>query len=543
MKILANNKTVAPSPSPALMQRVELICGILLTLTAVFLHLTFMRNAGAFWRDEIVSIADIWNHVKHDSMPELFSVALRLWTCVATDSQFSLRLFGFLVGIATLSVLWLNGRLLGYRTPLLSLALFVFNPISIQIGDSLRPYGLGILLILLTIGLLWKVTEQGRPWQIIAATATAVLSVQCIYQNALFLAAAIFAGVVVSVRNRLWKRTFVLIAIGVVAAASLAPYVPAVRNARDWMVILIRSSTDFPYILQGLVSAINGGGPLAAWIWSGCSLLAISVLFYSQRPQLRQKRQDAQADRILFCGTMGIICTIMLLFFLKYMKVYITPWYYLPLMAIGALSLDGVLGNSNMRSIVRIAVTMLAGATAFGAAWQGAHMNLTNVDKIAAVVESSAQKDDLIVVDPWFLAMSFQKYYHGQTRFTTLPPLEQYDASFAALFDVLKAQMMSADPIQPVLSDMAKALQSGHRVWIVGWMDLSQKNAPPPALPPAPNSPYGWYVGAYMMNWDQQVAYFIQSHAKQGSVLPPVTDKPVSTFENCSITQIQGWRP
>jgi hypothetical protein len=303
-------------------------------------------------------------------------------------------------------------------------------------------------------------------------------------------------------------------------------------------------SHDFPYILQELASAVSGGGSLAAWIWGGSSLLAIGILFYSQRPQLRKEHQNMHADRILFCGTVGVVCTIMLLLFLKYMKINISPWYYLPLMAISVLSLDGVLGNSNMRSIgiVRIAVAMLAGTAAFGAAWQGAHVSLTNMDKIAAVLESSAQKDDLIIVNPYYLAMSFQKYYHGQTRFTTLPPLERYDAAFAAFYDVIKARMMSADPIQPVLSDVARALQSGHSVWIVGGIYFSQMNVPPPALPPAPNSPYRWYVGAYMMNWGQQVAYLIQSHAKQGSVLPPVTDKPVFTFENCSITRIQGWR-
>jgi hypothetical protein len=544
MRNRANNKTVAPFLSGMLIQRVELVCGILLTLTAIFFHLTFMRNAGAFWRDEMVSIADIWNHIKHDSMPELLSVVLRLWIWVATDSQFSLRLFGFLVGIATLGVLWLNGRLLGYRVPLLSVALFVFNPISINVGDSVRPYGLGILLILLTIGLLWKVTEQGRPWQIIAATVTAIMSVQCIYQNALFLTAAIFAGVVVSVRNRLWKRTSVLIAIGAIAAASMIPYVPVIRSAWDWMIILkLSHSFSYSYILQGLAAAVRFEGPLAAWIWGGSSLLAIGVLFYSQRPQLRKERQNTHADRILFCGTVGVVCTIMLLLFLKYMKINITPWYYLPLMAISVLSLDGVLGNSNIRNIiVRIAVAMLAGTAAFGTAWQSAHMSLTNMDKIAVVLESLAQKDDLIIVNPYYIAMSFQKYYHGQTRFTTIPPLERYDAEFPEFYDVIKTQMMSANPIQPVLSDVAKALQSGHRIWIVGEMNFSHINVPPPALPPAPNSPYGWYLGAYMKNWNQQVVYFIQSHSKQSLVLKSVTDKPVFPFEKCDVTQIYGWQ-
>ncbi len=524
-----------------LIKRVELFSGIILTLIAVLLHLIFMRNAGALWRDEIVSVADIWHHIKHDSMPEMLSITLRLWTWVATDNLHSLRLFGFLVGITTLGVLWLNGRLLGYRVPLLSLALFVFNPLSIQIGDSIRPYGLGILLILLTIGLLWKVVEQGRLYHIIAATATAVMSVQCIYQNVVFLSAIIFAGVVVSVRNRLWRRVIILIAIGAVAAASMAPYVPIVRGARDWMIILKRLLSDFSYVFQKFTLAIGDKAPLAVWIWGGSFLLAIGVLLYSQGPQLKKKHQNPQADRILFCGTVGVVCTIMLVLFLKYLTVNISPWYYLPLIAIAALSLDGVLGNLNKLSIVRIAVTMLAVITAFGAAWQSAHEKLTNMDKVAAVLESSAQKNDLIIVTPYYIAMSFHKYYHGLARFTTLPPLGRYDAAFPDLYDVLKVQMMSADPIQPVLADVARTLQSGHSVWIVGRLDFPQKNAPPSALPPAPNSPYKWYVMPYIVNWNQRVAYFLKLHGKQCSFLPPVTDKPVFPYEKCYITQIQGW--
>jgi hypothetical protein len=321
----------------------------------------------------------------------------------------------------------------------------------------------------------------------------------------------------------------------------MMPYVPIIRSAQDWIIIL-KVSRGFPYILRRFIAAVSGEVPFAAWIWGGSSLLAIGILFYSQKPQLRKEHQNTQADRILFCGTVGIVCTIILLLFLTCMKVNVSPWYYLPLMAIGALSLDGVLGNSNMRGIVRIAVAMLAVTTAFGAAWKNAHVCLTNMDKIAAVMERSAQKDDFIIVSPYYIAMSFYEYYHGQTRFTTIPPLKRYDAAYPEFYDEIKAQMISTNPIEPVLSDMAKALQSGHSVWIVGWLDFSPISSPPQPLPPAPNSPYGWFVYAYVPIWERQVVYFIQSHAKEGSVLPPVTDKPVFAFENYYIIVFRGWR-
>lgn len=545
-KEYVTNKTAAFGHPHPLIQKTELIVGATLALITIFLHLVFMRHAGAFWRDEVngiilatmPSISDIWHRLNYDSFPILISLILRFWMCLVTGSEWGLRVFGFLVGVSILGILWLNGRLLGYRVPLLSIALFAFSPLSIQIGDAIRPYGVGIFLLLLTFGLLWKVTQEARPWQVAAGTIAVILSVQCLYQNAFFILAAIFAGVVVTIRDKRWERVVLLVAVGIVSAISLLPYLQIVKNSRDWAVIM-KHPIDFPLIWHTLLEALNASGWIICKIWIGLFILGICVYIYFQVVRLNPNTSKTQRDVTLFCTITTIIYVVLFLLFLRFVSVTIRVWYYLPLMAVAAVFLDVIFVNLNLWSVLRIALAILVATATFGVSWQTIHVCQTNMDIVASTLEKSAGKDDLIVVNPWYLAVSFQWHYHGTASFTTLPPIEDHKIH---RYDLIKAKMASVDPIEPVLSEISKTLKSGGSVWVAGWIIVPPKDYLPQPLPPAPNSIYGWSEGAYTISWEQQFVYFLMSHSRRGSVLPPVTDKPVSSLENCSIMRFQGWR-
>jgi hypothetical protein len=545
-KKYVTDKTATWGHSHQFIQKTELTTGIILTLITIFLHLTFMRHAGAFWRDEVnsinlatmPSISDIWHYLKYDCHPILLSLILRFWIGIGGRSECGLRAFGLLIGISTVAVFWLNGRFLRFRVPLLALALFAFNAMTTQVGDSIRPYGIGILFILLTLGLLWKVVEQGRTWQIAACMASAVLSVQCLYQNTFFLAAIIFAGILVTIRNKQWKRAASVAVIGIAAVLSFLPYLQPVKNSQDW-VIIVKYPVSFLTICQEFSSALSSEGRFVSVIWAGLFLLAVCILFYLHRPPTKSLHDQTQKDLVLFCATAMITCTAALLLFLRFMQVCIVPWYYLPLMAIAAVSLDAILGNSNLWSIVRIILAILVVTIIFGTAWQSAHERRTNIDIAASTLEKSAGKDDLIIVNPWYLAVSFQWYYHGIASFTTIPPIEDHTIH---RFDLVKAKMASADTIEQVLSEISRTLKSGGSVWVVGWISIPPKDYLPQLLPPAPNSIYGWSEGAYATNWEELCMYFVLSHSIQSLSLPPVTNKPVTPFEKCSIAKFQGWQ-
>src|SRR5205807_10444578 len=58
-------------------------------------------------------------------------------------------------------------------------------------------------------------------------------------------------------------------------------------------------------------------------------------------------------------------------------------------------------------------------------AWPEILKRDTTMDFLARGLERYAQPEDLIVVNPWFLAPSFGWYYHGQVHWMTVPELSR----------------------------------------------------------------------------------------------------------------------
>jgi hypothetical protein len=161
------------------------------------------------------------------------------------------------------------------------------------------------------------------------------------------------------------------------------------------------------------------------------------------------------------------------------------------------------------------------------------------MDIAALTLEKSAGKNDLIVVNPWYLGVSFQRYYHGTAPFTTIPPIEDHKVH---RYDLIKAEMASSNPIEPVLSEISRTLKSGGAVWVLGLTGGPPKNNVPESLPPAPESTYGWSESAYRMSWEKLFVNFINAHSRSNESLPPLTDEPINSFEDCQILMFKGWQ-
>ena len=122
-----------------------------------------------------------------DGFPLLSTLALRGWMSLGLGTtDFGLRAYGFLIGVA----FW---RRSGSRAPLgvqdsaLSLALIGLSPWAVSTVASIRPYGIGMVFLTLTLGATWAATEAGSMRRWLTAGALAILSVQCMYQNAILL--------------------------------------------------------------------------------------------------------------------------------------------------------------------------------------------------------------------------------------------------------------------------------------------------------------------------------------------------------------------
>ena len=163
------------------------------------------------------------------------------------------------VGLAIVGALWWNLWVMRRGVPLLSLALLGFNGAFIQWGDSVRGYGIGMFLILLTTGLLWRALRRPSPGRLAAAALGAIASVQCHFHDPVLLLGIGCGAAVVTLRRRAFRETALVLMPGLLAALSLAPYWAALHHGREWD-ILVRSPLTLADLGEGLREALSALG-------------------------------------------------------------------------------------------------------------------------------------------------------------------------------------------------------------------------------------------------------------------------------------------
>ena len=543
-----------PSGSPLRrnIRRLELVCALALTLLIVFLHVYRVSHAGALWRDEVStlvaatlpSLAEVWASLIYATHPLLPYGVLRIWTGVnwLGSSDTSLRVLGALIGVGAVLALWLNKWLLGYHVPIFSLVLFGLNTTVIQWGDSLRGYGLGSLLIFLVYGLVWKVVESPTPQRVVLAALASILSVQCMYQNAVLLFAICLGGFLVCLRQRRWKRMLVVFGIGAISALSLLPYVSIItRGQSNLLVTLV--SLSLSQILSVFATALSSEANFLLWFWFLCGGISILAAGYLITVKRTDRGDGERLDLAIFSLTILVSVAVSFLLFTKRAHLQVTPWHCIVWMGSLALSIDVLLELVNTtipRRIARLVVALSVAALAVPVLGNQLSIRQTNLDIIASLLQERASPGDYVVVSPWFYGITFQHYYQGKAAWTVAPPIQ--DLLFYRP-DLLKEQMEKEDPLHPVFDAIEKSLHSGNRVWWVGEILAPPEGQLPSSPPPAPNGPGGWYSFYYIYAWTLQLGYFIQSHALDGEMVNLQMNQPVSPYENVPLQVFKGWRP
>ena len=154
-----------------------------------------------------------------------------------------------------------------YDVPTLSLALLGLSPTIIRWGDSLRAYGLGLALILITFALVWKVVTSPGRTNFLLASVAAVCSVQTLYYNAVILFAIGIAGAAVAARHGYWRRAFLVLGIGFIAGLSLIPYFQPIQNAKQWNNIFTVPDFTLSLFWEKLFEALSPAGGGVGWVW------------------------------------------------------------------------------------------------------------------------------------------------------------------------------------------------------------------------------------------------------------------------------------
>ncbi|MBX9787868.1 MAG: hypothetical protein K2Y37_03055 [Pirellulales bacterium] len=540
----------------------EWIAALAAMLLILGLHLRNYRHAGPLWRDEAQTAAlatlpawsDVWQAMPNDSFPPLATAAFRAWSRVFGDSDASLRKFGFLVGIAILAAM-AGCTLALYRTgPTVALALWGMSPISIRYGDAVRPYGLGVLWVVLSFGLVAKLLERPTWPRAMLAALSLIASVQTVYSSTVLVAALVTAATLVALASGRWKLAAIAIALGLAAATSLLPYAGQVRAASEWSALTLED-VSFSYVWQRLLDALAEPTSAFAWLWGGCCAAASIVAWRGCHAMRTQRvRRDAlpevpaasrerhPASEISAFAVLVVALAVpgMLLFF-WWMRVPARAWHYLPTIALLAAALDAALAGLRNAGAWRIALLALGLVLGLSADFDILDQRQSNLDQIAARLNERAEPGDLVIVSPWYAGVTFHRYYHGAAAWTTLPSLE---TTALHRFDLLKQRMTEREPLAPLVAQIEAALRSGHRVWLVGggWRSIPPGSLAP-RIDPAPHPKTGWRPRPYLETWMLQVKVFLLAHLQTYSHVPLDRREPISQLENFELWVTQGWNP
>jgi hypothetical protein len=554
---------------------------IALTALVAVLALVRMLHAGGLWRDEagaarlaaMPTLQEVVGLFQHEAFPPLFPMTVRAYSHLVGAGDHELRAFGFAIGLCIAAFLWLNARTTARTVPLLSLALLGLDAPFLVVGESLRGYGMGSALILLTYGLLARALAQrpgSRQWPLALLTAVAaVASVQVVMSNAALLLALCTGAVVVAVVRRRFALAGWIVGCGAAAAVSLLPYAPQLAEARrQWSTIIVES-IDLHHIALAFAATVGPRPALFIWL-----LLIVVGLAGVTRALLRRRSAGSdpeaaggtlhdelsakrspvtdgrpgaedprRSDVAAFAGLTIVGATLAIFVFLQVLSYPPRPWYFLPLLALLASALEtifGILSRSGRRfASVRLAAVALVAAAQAVPLWQHLTIRETNADLVAQAVTRAAAPQDLVVVLPWYYGVSFNRYYTGPAHWLTLPEIPDHRIH---RYDLLKTRLAAQRPLDDLLQAVAATLRSGNRVWLAGNPTWPASGESVANLPPAPLSEYGWHDDPYLVGWSLQLGQFLQRHAATvASVAVPAGER-VSDLEDLSLMVVRGWR-
>jgi hypothetical protein len=562
--------SVKPIPKPS----AETVAALIGTaFSAILLVLTAM-NAGPLWRDEIntlnlarmPSLRDIWHNLQFDSCPLLWPLLVRgCGMLELADGDIGIRILGLGIGLFFLSSLWLCQRWIGGRAPILSIALLGGLPAFIFVVGANRAYGLASCLLVLSFGKIWQLLESPTKSRILSAGFICLLFAQCVYYDVVFLGTMLAAGALIAIRRQRWKILWTLAGIGLVASASLLIYLPVIHRVPEYLPFWRSPFFVATTLWNGLVDAVaarssaNPDGPNGPqiWIWIGLLFAGIIVAVIMQRTRVGQATKpevaskstnQRRSDLALFCVTSVVVGIIAYFGFLLKLQFFMQPWYYVEILILSAISIDGILSASwpalRPWGLVRIGFLVMMMILNAGPAWAEAHTRRSNVDLVAAFLTGNARAGDLIVAQDAWESITFNRYYRGQAQWLSVPPIDSHEVH---RIDLAIAEMNEPKAMTPVLHAIINTLISGHHVWLVGSIPIARWQDAPPGptpLPPRPSEmPTRWWMGSYLSWWNQQVTTLLLDHAQQEKAEAIAAPGPVNHFEDVSVVRFTGYKP
>jgi len=507
----------------------------LITLLIVYLHVQFWRSAGALWRDEVCSVnvatasslSESWRLLAFENQPLLHYLVLRAWCGSLGTSDIGMRALGLIIGVLLVAAIWFACWLLKKTPPLWALTIFGLNPYTFR-ADSLRPHGLGLIWIVLTFAFVWQLTFQDRPKRVtvLLAAMAAVMSVQTVFLEIFVVGAICAASAAVFASKRNWRGIGLSVGIGAISALSLLPYLSLIREAQQWNDI--RAVThSLGYASAAFLQILTFGDVFLASVFVALVLLAMACAVV---PRLRERvaiEVSHGSDNFTFAALACLFAAIGTFGFLWVLKFPLQDRYYLPLLAVLALSITvavSVLQRSSGARVVSLLACIVLAAGLFGHANNHTKLRLTNCDLAATVVTEQAQADDLVLMTRFAYGITFQRYYRGSVPWHAIPDIDDY-----SLFrwDLVKNAMEQADPMHDLLVRAESTLRAGHKILLVGPLGTQTRE---PAV-----------IEGSLNVWRQQLLDLLNRHATDGQNYPLPNKGIIDQVERLSVTIVSGW--
>jgi hypothetical protein len=485
------------------------------------------------------SLSEIARNFQHEAFPMLFPATVRAYISAFGASDLALRSFGVAIGVGLLGALWFAARSTYRGAPLLSTTLLGLNGTFLVWGTSVRGYGLGCILIILAFASFVRVFAEPSRTRIALAALASLAAVQCLLYNLVLIIAIALSASAVALLRREARQIIIYLGILALCLLSFVPYIGPYSSGSAWSVVV-----EFPVTTRLLWrqfnAALGNPHPTFAILWHVAFVALVCLTTW----KICSRRADRSPQRqlLLFGLFVAIVSLGGYYAFLQLLSYLPRSWYYLALIALGAVTLDslaGALSNQYWLRVGRIIFAVVAIAVLPFNVWSKLNERQTNIDRIADKLSQSAAASDLIVVAPWQYGISFGRYYHGRTPWTTLPTIADLRVH---RYDLFREKMLSRNAIDDVRDQVRQTLSSGHRVWMVGGVSLPAAGQLPRVLPAPPDASVGWDNVAYSQSWLEQLSVYLRDHSTRGQTVDVSSGAVINQFENVPLVVVEGWQ-
>lgn len=544
----------------SLVIRVEFWMALVATAVLLYFHyVAFVANP-ALWRDEIaaVNLAQVptwdqfWRLCEYDSSFFAWFGVLHTWIKVCGGSDVSLRVLGTGVGVLLLGACWWTGRRFESAAPLVALSIFALNPVVIYWGDTVRGYGLGTLLMLLMYATTWQFCRQPtwRNWCL--ALLPALGAVHTLYYNCIYLFAMCMGVLAVQVRGRRWRAGVQILGLGFLCAVSMVIYLDPVRRVGTW-----RNVVESPLSIETVAKLFHGTSVYAAYVvdvvWILVLPLVPALLAYmafrkpvvSADPPTGRSAEilrdvPARSLYLLVTLAVGLGGFLTLLFWHGYQP---QPWHFVPLLGFVSVpievgTLDAVRYQETSRKL-RLYLMVTFWLIVAYSTYATVDARRTNVDLALQKLNPLVQPDDLVVIHPWFVGITFGRYYTGAAPWVAAPGMESESLNVHR-YDIIRDMLKVPDPNAALLKRIEQQLRAGKTVWYLGtYLPMSRNKfigkSPPPL---EEHSKFG--SALFLYYWNKLFYKFFSDHSNFEAI--PVSGSNSFGHENVGLLRVTGWQ-